>query len=372
MIAMKHHTLPYRFLRLSLWLCLALGGTAQGQAQAQAQGPAPAPSASHLPATPAPAFTIALVLPRAQQSTEAGFKDYLARGNLPVRYVEVRSGGTLDAAALRAQVAALKPDLVYAWGTPTTLALGGRHDESNANNPLRDLPIVFTEVADPVNAGLVKNLRQPERNLTGVSHVAPLETQFNAIQAYRPFRKIGYVHNPAEPNSHIVLRQLQELAQRHGLEVVDASLKLNAAQAPDPADIAPLVADIAARGADLLYIGPVTFLAFTQRDTITQAALQHKLPTFCATESIVRRSHCLFGLFSNDTNIGRFAGFMAHQILAEKKPVSAVAASTLQRFSLLVNMRTAQALDLYPPMLLLNVAEVIHAPPAAQAASATP
>ncbi len=358
---MTHHALLSRLLRPSLWLCLTLVTAAQAQSPART---AAAPEAAQ-------PFTIALVLPREQQSTEAGFKGYLEQENLSVRYVEVRNTGTLDPAALRQQVSAARPDLVYAWGTPTALALAGRHDQSNADNPLRALPIVFTEVTDPVSAGLLKNPLRPERNITGVSHVAPLDIQFNAIKAYRPFRKIGYLHNPAEPNSQIILRNLQALAQRQGLEVIDASLTLNASQAPDAAQIAPLVADIAARGADLLYIGPITFLAFTHRDAITQAALQQRLPTFCTTESIVRRSDCLFGLFSNDSNIGRFAGFMAQQILVEKKPVSAVAASTLERFSLLVNMRTAIALDLYPPMLLLNVAEVIHAPPATAAALAS-
>lgn len=333
-------------LRPALFLGLALGG---GVAPAGAQPPAP---------RAAPAFTIAMVLPRAPQSTEAGFRSYLERENVPVRYAEVRfSGNPSDAPALREQVAALKPDLVYAWGTPTALALAGRHDQSNAGNPLRSTPIVFTEVTDPVGAGLIRNLARPERNITGVSHVAPLDVQFNAIQAYRPFRRIGYLHNPAEPNSLSILRNLQAQAARQDLQVIEASL----GQAPDPAQIAPLVADIAARGADLLYIGPVTFLAFTHRDAVTQAALRHRLPTFCATESIVRRSGCLFGLFSNDTNVGRFAGAMARRILTEKQPVSAVPASTLQRFSLLVNLPTAQALQLYPPMLLLNVAEVIPA-----------
>lgn len=357
---MPRCTSLYPRLRLSLWLCLALGSTAPGHSNAQ---PAPA-----LP-TQAPAFTIALVLPHAPQGTETGFQDYLERKSMPVRYVHVRSDGAPSAQALREQVAALRPDLVYTWGTPTTLALAGRQDQSNADNPLRHVPIVFTEVADPVSAGLLRDPRQPDRNLTGISHVAPLESQLNAIRAYRPFRKIGYLHNPAEPNSGIVLRQLQALAQHHGLQVVEARMELNAAQAPDPADIDPLVADIAARGAELLYIGPVTFLALTHRDTVTQAALRHALPTFCATESIVRRSNCLFGLFSNSTNVGRFAGFMAHQILVEKKPVSALPASTLERFSLLVNMRTAQALTLYPPMLLLNVAEAINVPAAPLAAS---
>lgn len=342
---MKPHRLLSRLLRsapcTALWLALCTG------AQAQA------------PATPAAPFTIAMVLPRAAQSTEAGFRSYLERENVAARYVEVRfSGNPADAPALRQQVAALRPDLVYAWGTPTSLALAGRHDESNAANPLRNTPIVFTEVTDPVNAGLISNLQQPERNITGVSHIAPLDIQFNAIQAYRPFRKIGYLHNPAEPNSQTILRNLQAQAQRQGLQVIEASLGAHA----DPAQIAPLVADIAARGADLLYIGPITFFAFTHRDAVTQAALAAQLPTFCTTESIVRRAGCLFGLFSNDTNVGRFAGSMARQILLEKKPVSAIAASTLQRFSLLVNIPTAQALDLYPPMLLLNVAEVIPAP----------
>ena len=53
---------------------------------------------------------------------------------------------------------------------------------------------------------------------------------------------------------------------------------------------------------------------------------------------------------------------MARQILVDKKPAASIAASTLQRFSLLVNMRTASELQLYPPLLLLNVAEVINTP----------
>jgi putative ABC transport system substrate-binding protein len=324
---MKSNALLPRLLRTCLCLGLALGGAAQAQSPSPSRGAAP--------------FTIVMVLPRAPQSTEAGFRDYLERESIAARYLEVRYEGKPDAAALRQRVAALQPDLVYSWGTPTTLALAGRHDQSDAANPLRNTPIVFAEVTDPVGSGLLKNPQQPERNVTGVSHVAPLD----------------------------VLRNLKALAQRQGMEVIEASLGLDANQAPDPAQIAPLVADIAQRGADLLYIGPITFLAFTHRDAITQAALQNRLPTFCATESIVRRSGCLFGLFSNDTNVGRFAGSMARQILAEKKPVGAIAASTLQRFSLLVNLPTAQTLELYPPMLLLNVAEVIPATGAALGAA---
>lgn len=304
--------------------------------------------------------TIAMVLPRDDQNIEAGFTSYLQRQDMSVRYVNIRfSGKADDIADLRSRVRAAKPDLVYVWGTPTALALAGRHDEP-AGTSIRDIPIVFTEVTDPVGAGLIPSLERPSRNVTGVSHVAPLPVQLNAIRAYRPFTKLGYLHNPVEPNSALIRDRLKELARTQNFEVIEASLPLLPAGGPDAAQIAPQIRTLSERGADILYVGPITFLAFTHRDAVTTAALENKLPTFCATESIVRQSGCMFGLFSNGANIGRYAASMARQILAEGKPAQEIPASTLQRFSLLINMRTVQALQLYPPMLLLNVAEVIN------------
>ncbi|MDF1485553.1 ABC transporter substrate-binding protein [Ramlibacter sp. H39-3-26] len=357
-------TTTHLFLRTvstlaATWACL-LGASAQAQQ-------APNPSAASAVAVATARYTIAMVLPKDDAKVEAGFMSYLQRQDVPVRYVHIRfSGKAADIADLRSRVRAARPDLVYVWGTPTTLALAGRHDQAGKDDAVRDIPIVFTEVTDPVASGLLPSLEKPGRNVTGVSHVAPLPVQLNTIRAYRPFKKLGYLHNPAEPNSAIIRDRIKDLARSQGFEVVDASLPLLPDGTPDPAQIAPKVHDIAQRGADFLYVGPITFLAFTHRDDVTRAALDNKLPTFCATESIVRQSGCMFGLFSNDSNTGRFAASMARQILVEKKPPQAIPASTLQRFSLLINMRTVQALGLYPPMLLLNVAEVINVP--AQAA----
>lgn len=315
--------------------------------------------------------TIAMVIPRDEQSIETGFKAYLQSSGVEARYVLIRATDRAsDAPALRQQVRAAHPDLVYVWGTPTALALAGRHDRPG-DDAIRDLPIVFTSVTDAVGVGLLPSLEKPGRNVTGVGHVAPLQVQLNAIKAYRPFKRLGYLHNPAEPNSQQIRDQLDVLARRQGFEIVDAVVPLQPGGAPDPTALPSLVADIAQRGADFLYIGPSTFLAFTHRDVVTQAAIAQKLPTFCATESIVRQSGCMFGLFSNGTNVGRYAGWKAVQVLIEKKPIATVAATPLQRFSLLINMRTVQALALYPPMLLLNVAEVINVPRLADAREAS-
>jgi putative ABC transport system substrate-binding protein len=302
-----------------------------------------------------------MVLPREEQNLEAGFRDYLAKRGIPVRIEVVRfSGRDEDRAALVAQVRKLSPDLIYSWGTGTTLALAGKWDAPASSDSIRDVPIVFTEVTDPVGAGILKQLSPPGRNVTGVSHVAPLQVQMSALRSYRPFTKLGYIVNPKEPNTQLVLDALRKLAPSMKFEVVDEKVPLDAAGNPEANALPAIVQRIAAKKVDFLYIGPSTFLAFTNRDLLTQAALDAKLPTFCATESIVRRAKCMFGLFSNGSNVGRFAGFKAAQILADHVPVAKIPAETLQRFSLLVNMPVAKQLGLYPPLLLLDAAEVIE------------
>ncbi|WP_156362544.1 ABC transporter substrate-binding protein [Xylophilus sp. Leaf220] len=359
---MQLSSVSLRLARVGQAAAVSLAFACAGLPAAFAQTAAPDPGASLAAAQAAGTVTVAMVLPRDEQNIEAGFKSYLQRSGLSVRYVPIRATGRAeDAAALRKQVRDAKPQLIYVWGTPTALALAGKA-ESPPADAIRDIPIVFTEVTDPVGAGLLRTLDKHGGNVTGVSHVAPVPVQLNAIRAYRPFTRLGYLHNPAEPNSALVRERLRELAKAQDFELVNADIPLAANGQPDAEALPGLIRGIAERKADFLYIGPSTFLAFTHRDLVTQAALDARLPTFCATESIVRQARCMFGLFSNGANIGRFAAAKALQILVEHKPVEQVPASTLQRFSLLVNMNTAQQLDLYPPLLLLNVAEVIGVP----------
>jgi putative ABC transport system substrate-binding protein len=335
---------------------LVLGSTS-GHAQT-------APPAAKAPTKP----MVAMVLPRDDQDIEVAFKDYLVRRGIDARLERVRfSGRSEDAPALVEQVRKLKPDLIYSWGTPTTLALAGRHDAPNPIAFIRDTPIVFTEVTDPIGSGLLAQLDPPGRNVTGVSHVAPLPVQISALSSYRPFTRLGYITNPKEANSVLVRDQLRQLAQKSRFELLEAEVPVDGAGNPDPAALPGLVNRLAERKVEFLYIGPSTFLAFTHRDVLTQAALTAKLPTFCATESIVRKSQCMFGLFSSGSNVGRFAGYKAAQVLLGSQKVERIPAQTLQRFSLLVNWPVAKELRLYPPLGLLDVAEILGSPQVAAA-----
>jgi putative ABC transport system substrate-binding protein len=76
--------------------------------------------------------------------------------------IDYRFGGTLadlvktDASA--AEIVALEPELIYAQGLPATQAL---------HRKTKTIPIVFTQVADPVGFGLADSLGHPGGNITG-------------------------------------------------------------------------------------------------------------------------------------------------------------------------------------------------------------
>jgi putative tryptophan/tyrosine transport system substrate-binding protein len=312
------------------------------------------------PASAAP--TIAIVLPREEQPIEAGFREGLRQHGLAPRFAVVRwSGRAEDQAALVAQLRALAPELVYTWGLTTTLAVAGPVD-GEAGRYIRDRPVVFTDVDDPVASGLLAQWAPPGRNLTGVPRLAPLAAQVAALRSYRPFRRIGVIVDPADPATRRARDALAPLVQQQGLALVEAVLPLDARGEPDALALPALVRDLAARGAELLYLGDSQFLARTHRGTVTRLAREAGLATFCAAEGAVRQSGCLFGLFSEARNTGRFAGYKAAQILRGGQRVQDVPVQTLQRFSLLINMPVARELALYPSMAVLQAAEVVSPP----------
>jgi putative tryptophan/tyrosine transport system substrate-binding protein len=76
--------------------------------------------------------------------------------NLSIEYRWAGDGNVLRDHA--AELFAMAPDLILANSTPVTAAL---REHSRA------VPIVFTQVTDPVGQGLVPNLAHPGGNLTG-------------------------------------------------------------------------------------------------------------------------------------------------------------------------------------------------------------
>ncbi len=311
---------------------------------------------------PARPLRVAMVLWRGETEVEQGFRERIAEAGLPLR-IEVHDLAR-DLSALPGVLARLRadpPELVYTWGTGVTLGVAGRHEESLAGLAglagLDGVPVVFVMVAAPVDTGLIPADGRSRRNLTGVSHIAPLEAQIAAIRAYLPMRRLGVVYNFAEPASRASLSALKALGAQLGFEVEAWALGEDGPARVE--DIAPAVAELAGRGVEVLYIGPDNFIG-NHRDVLTEAGFRHRLPAFTATALEVRDGQALFGLVSRYELVGRLAAEKALQILRDGRSPEDIPIETLDRFAYLIRLSAAHRLGLYPPLPLLDYAEVIE------------
>lgn len=315
-------------------------------------------------------FHVLMITYRGTTDVDRGFRTYLAETGLNVRFTvrDVQQDVSRISAILQ-EVPALAPDLIYVWGTPITLAVVGAYDAQPVPTQIHNIPVVFALVAEPHKARIVNNLQAPERNVTGAVHVVPLETQLRLMHSYQPFDKLAVLYNAKEQNSQAIVQQLREHSGQRKNELIAHSFHTDANGNPSSDGVEELIAQMRQAGAQWLYLLPDTFLG-TIYNRITPAALAQKLPTFGATEVAVRSGGALAGLVSRYYSVGQLAGSKAADILRGQKTVRDVPVETLKRFSLMVNMQAARQLQLYPPIDLLNYAEVIAIGPAGMGAGA--
>ena len=89
----------------------------------------------------------------------------------------------------------------------------------------KDKPIVMGAVTDPVGANLVKDLKKPGGNITGVSDHNPTEQQLKLIKELTPnVKTIGILYSTSEDNSKSQVEEFTKLAEKAGYKVVPYSV----------------------------------------------------------------------------------------------------------------------------------------------------
>lgn len=303
---------------------------------------------------------IYMLLYRGETAVEQGFRDWFEEKQLHAELLVRNVDMDLSRVpALIAEARAWHADLIYTWGTPLTLAVAGRADAIDRTRHVTDIPLLFTMVSTPVASGLVRNLTSSQRNLTGVSHVVPVQQQMNAIRQYRRFDRIAAIYDPNEVNSVITAHEMKAEAERSGSEFLLRPLPLDERGMPRADAIAPLLTELAGDGVQLLYMGPDSFLA-SQRMLVTETALALGVPVYSAAEVALRDGRALFGLVAGYTNIGRLTAHKAAQILYHRVQPAAMPIETPGSYSYLVNMDVARQLGMMPPPRVLQIAEQIQ------------
>ena len=306
-------------------------------------------------------FRIYAITFRGMTDVEKGFSEYFASRKIPVEIIYRdlnREAARLP--AMLDEIRAIKPDLIYSWGTSVTLGVVGPYDGVVPGQHITDIPVVFTLVAAPTLAKIVSDLKNPGRNVTGVTHVGPTDAQIRAMAQYRSFKTLGVLYTPTEKNSVVVLEDIRRLGREMGFHTVERTFRLDAQRKPIADGAADLVRELKEAGAQWLYLPPDSYLGTLAEAVIIPAAMQLGLPTFASTEQLMQAG-ALSGLVSRYYNVGQFTAYKAEQILVQKMPASSVPVETLKRFSYQIRMPAAKRLNLPPPLPMLSYAEIITA-----------
>ena len=303
-------------------------------------------------------YRITMILYRGCEEACEHFQLYFRKHGIAAQFTLRDAAQDKDKARrFVAEAKAAKPDLVVAWGTSVALETVGRHDGVDPARHITDIPVLFMIVSQPVSSGIVKNLGSPGRNVSGVLYLLAPETQIRAARAYLDFKRIGFIVNGAEANSLITRDEIKALSGRFGFTLIEREIPRDAAGKPDASALPHLVDELAAEKVDLIYQPPDTFLN-VNRDLLTESALRHRIPVFAAAEAPVVNSSALFGVAIRYQDVGRYTAHLAEKILVEGKRPKDIAIELPRHFSYLVNMRVAAQLERYPPLKLLDVAEL--------------
>jgi putative ABC transport system substrate-binding protein len=270
---------------------------------------------------------------------------YFEGQNLAIehRYAESNDARLAD---LAAELVRLPVDVIMTSGTRATRA---------AQHATSTIPIVMTAVGvDPVAFGLVASLARPEGNITGVITVnfELLEKKLALLKEAVPrLARLALLWNPENPTHATSLREVTTITralgvQLHPLEVRHASA------------FAPAFAAIAQEPPDAL----VVFwdaLTGAHAHTIADFAVRHRLPTLAPNKAYVQAG----ALLSYGTSLPgqmRRAATYVDKILKGTKPADLPVERPME-FELVINLKTAQAIGLtLPPMLLFQATEVIR------------
>jgi len=247
--------------------------------------------------------------------------------------------------ALAEELVRTGPAVIVASAVPASIA---------TKRATSTIPVVSVYTADPVGLGLVKSLRRPGGNVTGVSALSAdyAAKSLELLKEAAPrASRVGVLGDGRNPTYAIYRRQLESAGRALGLALEFVSVETV------PEIEAALLA-MQRHGADAVLVmhQPFTYVNAKQ---IVEFALPHRFPTMHGSYEAVE-SGGLMSYAANVPEVFRHAAHIVDKILKGAKPAD-LPVEQPTRFELVINLKTAKALGLtLPPSLLLRADRVIE------------
>jgi len=253
-----------------------------------------------------------------------------------------------DAARVRlyaTELTGMRPDVIWASGSLQLLLL---------KRATRTIPIVFTQVYDPVGSGFVTNLNRPGGNITGftLGEFSMGGKTLEVLKEVAPqVSRVAVLLNLEQPPHVAMWRSIEAIAPSFGV-------RLTPADAPDSDEIERAIEAFAREpnGGLIVLPSPITQV---HRELITALAARHRLPAAYAFRFYVTSGGLVsYGIDPADQ--ARQAAGYVDRILKGEKPAD-LPIQQPSKFELVINLKTAKALGLdIPTSLLARADEMIE------------
>ena len=260
---------------------------------------------------------------------------YVEGKNITIEYRY--AGGQLERLpSLAAELVSLNVDVIMT---------GGPGAEA-AKNATKAIPIVITDVADPVATGLVASLARPGGNVTGVSSLAAQLSgkRLELLkEAFPRLSRVAVLWDPTNANNALTLGETKVAAG-------PLRLTLQSVEVRGPDDLDPAFLAIKKQSASALIVlrNPINN---THQARILGFAAESRLPAMYVDNEYTDAG----GLMSYGPNrpyLWQRAAIYVDKILKGAKPAH-LPVEQPTRFELVINMKTAKALGITIPQSIL-------------------
>lgn len=254
----------------------------------------------------AKSFTVGIskiVAHPALDATEKGIQDELAAQGLSVAFDLQNANGDVNTAT---QIATKfkndKVSAVVAIATPTAVA---------AANAIKDIPVIFSVITDPVGAGLVGPDNKGQGNVTGLSDKIDVLQNITLFARVAKIKTLGYIYTSSEANSAASLADVKASCDKLGITLVEQTIT-------NSSEVKQATEAIVKR-VDGIYL-TTDNTVFSALPSLIEVALANKKPIFSADTTSAQEGGCLIASGFDYYKAGRATGKIVADVLRGKAP----------------------------------------------------
>jgi ABC-type uncharacterized transport system substrate-binding protein len=243
---------------------------------------------------------------------------------------------------LASELVDLNVDIIVTVDTPPTQA---------AQQATRTIPIVIAVSADPVGAGLVSSLARPGGNTTGLSLLAP-ETDEKTLQFLKETlprsRRVAIIFDPNNAGMMLRIKRMTVAAPKLALEFL-------AIPALNSHELVVALAAIKNAPDALVVLSPI-YAVYGHE--IVEFATKTRLPLSFDTRGLAREPNALLSYGTDISALFQRAATFVDRIFRGAKPAD-LPVEQPTKFDFVINLRTARALGIDVPPIVLTLADEV-------------